>query len=75
MGVVGWYTSIISNTGRTSDIGPFTSDFVVIQMLPIVDAAIISMCPYTDKPYILTVRNSPSVTFMTHNLWPPFILI
>ena len=45
------------------------------QKVPIVNAAIIYMCPYTDKPYIIIVRISLSVIVMRHNLLPPFIII
>ena len=42
MVVVGKYASIISNTGSTYDVGPFTPDCVEFQNLPILDAAMIT---------------------------------
>ena len=60
--VVGRNDSIISNTGKISNVVPFTPDYVELQKLDIVNATILYMCQYTDKPYILTVKNSFSVT-------------
>jgi hypothetical protein len=74
MVVVGRHALIISNTGRTAEVSPFTPDYEALQKVPIVDAAIQYMCPYDDKLYILIVRNALSVPSMKHNLVPPFIV-
>ena len=60
--MVGRNDSIISNTGNISNFVPFTPDYVALQKVDIVNANILYMCQYTDKPYILTVKNSFSVT-------------
>ena len=74
MVVVGRHASIVSDTGRTAEVSPFTPDYEALQKVPIVDAAILYLCPYSDKSYLLIVRNALSVPSMKHNLIPPFIL-
>ena len=73
--VVVQHDSIIINIGRTYDVGTFKLDYLALQKVPIVDDDIIYMCLYTDKPYVLIIRNSSSVTIMKQNLLPPFITI
>ena len=57
MFVIGQHSSVISNKEITYEVGPFISDYEVLQKVPVVDSAIVCMCPYPDKPYILIVKN------------------
>jgi hypothetical protein len=74
MVVVGRHVLIISNTDRTAEVSPFTPDYDALQKVPIVDAAILYTCPYTDHQHILIVRDALSVPSMIHNLIPLFVM-
>jgi hypothetical protein len=86
MVVVGRHALVLSNTGRTAEVSPFTPDYDALQKVPIVDAAILYVCPYTNNLYVLItrtytnnlyvliMRNALSVPSMKHNLIPPFIM-
>ena len=74
MVVVGRNALIISNTGRTTEVSHFTPDYEALQRVPIVDAALSYMCPYTDRQYVLIVRDALSVPSMKHNLILPFVI-
>ena len=50
-------SSIIGNTGKKSDGGPFTRNIWYFKKVHIVDSYILYMCMYTDTPYIFFVRN------------------
>ena len=49
MFVIGQNSSIISNKEITYEVGPFISDYEVLQKVPIVFATISFTCPYNDK--------------------------
>ena len=72
MPVVGKHAYIISDSGKVADVSPFTPDYNSME-IPIVDAAIQYDCPYTDKRYILVIRNALHVPSMSNNLIPPFM--
>ena len=72
--MVGQHTSIIFNIGRTAKVSTSTMGYEPFQNIPIVDADIIYMCTYTEKPYIPIVGNSLSVPSTNHNVWPPLTL-
>lgn len=73
MPVVGQNTYILSDTGKTADVSPFTPDYEPME-ISIVDAAILYQCPYSGKDFILVLRNALHVPSMRNNLIPPFIL-
>ena len=58
MVVVGRHALVVSDTGRTAEVNPFTPDYEALQQVPIVDAAICYTCPYTDSQYYFIVRNA-----------------
>ena len=72
--VVGQHASIISNIVSTAEVVICTPDNEALQKVTIVDDAILYMCPYTDKPYILIVRNYLSVPSKKQNVLPPLSL-
>jgi hypothetical protein len=74
MVVVGRHALIVSTSGKTAEVSPFTPDYEALQKVPIVDAAIAYTCPCTNKEYILIVRDALSVPSMKNNLIPPFIM-
>ena len=74
MVVVGNNATIFSNSGKSADVRPFSSECSKMESVPIVDAAIAYDCPYTLKTYLITVRNALHVPSMEHNLIPLFIM-
>jgi hypothetical protein len=74
MVVVGRHALVLSNTGRTAEVSPFTPDYDALQKVPIIYAVIIYVCTYTDNLYVLIMRNALSVPSMKHNRIPPFIM-
>ena len=73
MPVVGLEAYIISETGKTAVVQPYSPDYDTKE-IPIVHAAIQYDCPYTGESYILVVRNALYVQSMKHNLIPPFLI-
>ena len=71
MPVVGRHAYIISNSGKTADVKPFSPDYRTMT-IPIVDAAVQYDCPYGNKSCILVIRNALYVPSMKNNLIPPF---
>ena len=74
MVVIGHNSQIISRSGRTVQVSPFTPDYQALPEVPIVDATIAYECPLTGKVYILLCRDALYVPKMENNLIPPFIL-
>ena len=62
--VVGYNSYIISYSGRTADVSPFSPDYDALQKVPIVDVALAYDCPYSGKLYILLVRNALHIPAM-----------
>ena len=73
MAVVGRHAYILSDTGRTAEVNPFTPDYKSMQV-PIVDAAVQYECPYSGTLHVLVIRNALHVPSMRHNLVPPFMI-
>jgi len=74
MPVVGSGCYIVGDTGKTVDVSPFTPDYDNLKDIPVVDAVIMYVCPYTGKEALLVVRNALYVPSMTNNLIPPFMI-
>jgi hypothetical protein len=74
MVVMGRHSYILSQSGRTAEVSPFSPSYEALSAVPIVDAAVVYDCPYSGKTYILVCQNALSVPEMEHNLVPPFIM-
>ena len=73
MPVVGRGAYIIASTGETADVNAYDPQHGTMR-IPVVDAAVQYNCPYTDKPYILVIKNALHVPSMDNHLMPPFIM-
>ena len=73
MPVVGKHSFVISDTGKTVSVSPFTPQYKPVTV-KLVDAAIQYDGPLDGKSYILVVRNALYCPEMDHNLIPPFIM-
>ena len=73
MPVVGQDCYIISETGKTAVVQPYSPDYEN-KDIPIVHAAVQYECPYNGENYILVIRNALYVQSMKHNLIPPFLM-
>ncbi len=73
MPVVGRNAYILSDTGQTVDVSPFTPDYKALSV-QVVDAAVQYDDPHDGKLYILVMRNALSVPSMHNNLIPPFVM-
>ena len=74
MVVMGKHSYILSRSGRTAEVSPFSPSYEALSAVPIVDAAVAYDCPYSGKTYILVCQNALSIPEMEHNLVPPFIM-
>ena len=45
MVVLGKHCVVIENTGRVAQVNPFTPDYKALERVPIVDAAVLYVCP------------------------------
>ena len=75
MAVVGIHSTVISNTVRTAEVGPFKLYYEASQKVKIVDVPIIFMSPYTNKYCVIIMINMLSVPSTKKNLVPPFVVI
>jgi hypothetical protein len=73
MAVVGKHAYVLSESGKTVDVSPFSPHYPPTTA-PLVDAALQYECPYDGKIYILIIRNALHIPSMTHNLIPPFMM-
>ena len=73
MPVVGRNVVVISESGKTVDVCPFSPDYEPVA-LPVVDVAVQYDDPYDGKSYILVILNALHVPSMEHNLIPPFMM-
>lgn len=73
MAVVGRNAYVISESGKTVEVSPFSPDYQPMTV-PLVDAAVVYESPFDAKRYLLVIRNALSVPSMAHNLLPPFLL-
>ena len=74
MAIVGKHATIISETGQTSRVKPFTPDYDALEEVPIVHAAVQWNCPNTDEVYMLLIQNALYIPSMEENLIPPFLM-
>ena len=74
MVVVGRNAYIIQDTGRRADVSQFTPDYEALNLVPIVDAAMLYSCPFTGEDHILIVHDALYVPSMENNLIPPFVM-
>jgi hypothetical protein len=73
MAVVGKHAYILSESGKTVDVSPFSPHYAPTTA-PLVDAAVQYECPYDGNTYVLIIRNALHIPSMTHNLIPPFMM-
>ena len=73
MPVVGRHALIVSESGMSVDVNPFTPAYPSMKA-PIVHAALQYDCPYIGETYILLIQNAIYVPSMKNNLLPPFIM-
>jgi hypothetical protein len=73
MPVVGKHAYVVSQSGQTAEVSPFTPDYEPMQ-IPVVDAVVQYDCPYDGKQYMLLIQNALHVPSMNNNLLPPFVL-
>jgi hypothetical protein len=71
---VGQHAAVINHTGKSARVNQFLSDCKSLDNVPIVDALIKYVCPYTDTPYLLVIRNALYIPSMENNLIPPFVM-
>ena len=72
MPVVGCHCYIIDQTG-SADVSPFSLDYQPLEDIPMVDAALMYICPFTGQESLLILQNALHVESMVHNLIPPFM--
>lgn len=73
MPVVGRHCYVINKTG-SADVSPFSLDYEPLEGIPMVDAVLMYVCPYSGEECLLILRNALYVQSMPHNLIPPFII-
>lgn len=73
MPVVGRHAMVLSESGKTISVKPYTPDYPPME-LPLVDAAVQYDSPYDGKTYVLIVRDALRVPSMKNNLMPPFMM-
>ena len=56
------------------NVSGFAQSLGKVQSVPIVDAAVLYECPYTDISYCLIMHNALYLHEMQHNLVPPFLM-
>ena len=72
--VVGKNCYAICLTGETIDVCPCIQEYESSNKVPLVDAALMYTCEYTNKECLIIVRNALYVLSMDINLIPPFIV-
>ena len=55
MPVVGKYCHVIQNTGKSVDMNPFTPAYDPLRGVPLVDVALLHVCPFTGKECLLII--------------------
>ena len=58
---LGRHAIIIEDTGKTSDVKPFTPDYNALHKVPVVTGEILTECVFTGKTWILIFHNALSV--------------
>lgn len=74
MVLIGRNFQVISRSGQTVQVNPFTPDYKALPEVPNVDTVIAYECHFIDKVYIILYQNALYVLKMENNLIPPFIL-
>lgn len=72
--VAGNNCTILQNSGRTTQVSPFTPEYDDLTEVPIVDVAIAYDCPYQSTTHILVCHNALYVPALSNNLIPPFLM-
>ena len=65
---------VINDTGKTVNVGPFTSTLGSLKSVPIIDCVVAYDCPYTNETIYLSMYNVLYVKEMEENLLPPFVV-
>ena len=65
---------ILSQSGKSVDVGAFTESTGGLNQVPIVDTMLFYDCKRTNQVYLLVLRNILYIESMEDNLIPPFIL-
>ena len=74
MAVAGGDCTIIARSGRFATVTPFSSDLPSLDRVEIGDVAFAYDDPYSQRTYLLVMRNSLLIPTMDHNLLPPFLV-
>ena len=75
MFVLGMFATIFEQSGAHVSVKAFADgDKPSFTKVPIVDAALMYECKFSNKKYILVIRNAIHVPAMHHNLLCPFIM-
>jgi hypothetical protein len=74
MAVTGKDCTIISTSGQYANVTPFLPDLPMMERVEIGDVAMAYDCPYTERTFLLIMRNSLIIKSMDHNLLPPFLI-
>ena len=65
---------ILSQLGKSAEVGAFTESAGSLNQVPIVDAMLAYYCKRTSQVYLLVLRNVLYIESMDDNLIPTFIL-
>ncbi len=74
MAVAGSGCTIINKSGQYANVTPFSAELPVLERVEIGDVAIAYDNPISLMTYLLVMRNSLLIPFMSHNLLPPFLI-
>ena len=74
MPVLGKGCCIISVSQFKAEVSAYTDKVGKLHKVPVVDAALLYQCPYSNKTCLLVVRNALHVPSMKHHLIPPFVM-
>ena len=74
MAVAGKDCTIISTSGQYANVTPFLPDLPMMERVEIGDVAMAYDCPYTERTFLLIMRNALIIESMDHNLLPPFLI-
>jgi hypothetical protein len=74
MAVLGSNCMIFATSGHYANVTPFSSNFPMMEMVEIVDAAIAYDGPILHVTYLLVMQKALLIPTMNHNLIPPFLI-
>lgn len=72
--VIGRNALILTDTGKTVKMSPFTPEYEALQNLLIVDVTVAYDFPHIERTLTLVIQNALVVPFMDQNLVPSFIM-